>query len=145
MLCLGINPRESVRSQHCTVDSAVSGALQRGPLGQQCCSGTQMPHEWVKWGDKRVRTRQQQRGIAQRSSSSEALPLSSVTLLLHGRTRQQVLHGLFFFFYNSVLIALNVGRSGFLSQGGKLYNIPASDFTKWKGKISCSFQKTRQS
>lgn len=55
----------------------------------------QMPHEWVKWRDKRVRTRQQPCRIARHSSSSEALPLSNVTLMLHGRTKQQVLYGLF--------------------------------------------------
>lgn len=95
MLCLGINPWESAGSQHAATDAAVSEALQRGPVRQHRCSGAQMPHEWVKWRDKRVRTRQQQRGIARRSSSSEALPLSNVTLVLHGRTKQQVVHGLF--------------------------------------------------
>lgn len=93
--CLGINLWKIVRSQHCAVDTAVSGALQRGFLGQHLCSGMQMPHEWVKWRDKRVRTRQQLCRIARHSSSSEALPLSNVTLVLHGRTKQQVLYGLF--------------------------------------------------
>lgn len=81
-----------------------------------------MPHEWVKWGEKRVRTRQEQHGIARRSFSSQTLPLSNVTLVLHRRTKQQVVHGPFSSYFtisNSVLIVLNVGRSDFLSQRKK--------------------------
>lgn len=40
MLCLGINPWETVRSQHCAVDTAVSGAFQGGFLRQRHCCGT---------------------------------------------------------------------------------------------------------
>lgn len=116
--CLGINPWETVRSQRCAVDTAVSGALQRGFLGQHLCSGMQMPHEWVKGRDKRVRTRQQRRGIARHGSSSEALPLSNVT----GATRKDQTASASwpfsssFIVSTSILILLNVGRSDFISE-----------------------------
>lgn len=78
--------------------------------------------EWVKWGDKRVRTRQQQRGIARLSSSSEALPLSNV---IAATRKDQTASASWpfsssFIISSPILTGLNVGRSYFLSQRKKM-------------------------